>query len=91
MRGEELLGSWKPRGVSLIDDYYHYKHLDGLLQDVMTTRAILANIPPIRLLPANAGENDDWKVVHALTLWQKRFGRSEEVGILFGRRRIIRS
>lgn len=65
--------------MTLVEDYYRYKHDDALLRDVAVTRAVLAGIPAVNLLPKNPGEHDHWRIVQVLSLWQKHWGPKEDV------------
>ena len=79
MRGEEILQAWKPRGVSLIEDYYRLVRTEAVLADLVTTKAVLASIPPARLIASSHGYDEHARLWDALQLWQKRFGTREQV------------
>lgn len=74
-----MLGQWRPRGVSLIGDFYHFERAAARLAEVANVRALLAGIPSTRLLPIIAGENHEQKLLKVLELWQQKFGTSQEV------------
>jgi kinesin family protein 1 len=80
VRGEDCLQAWKPRGVSLVEDYYRLVETETALAEVATTQAVLAAIPPSHLASAHAGHDDQGRRWDALQLWTKRFGTSTEVG-----------
>ena len=79
MRGEEILQAWKPRGVSLVEDYCRLVRSEAALADLATTKAVLASIPPARLIPPSHGYDKHAGLWDALQLWQKRFGTREQV------------
>jgi kinesin family protein 1 len=81
VRSEEILEAWKPRGVSIVDDYYNLVKTENALAEVAGTEAILAAMPAYKFLPASAGEDTDEKLRKALHLWQKKFGVQHEVGL----------
>lgn len=79
VRGEESLGVWKPRGISVVEDYSRLVSLERRAADVQAIRVILANSPP---RPAQV-DSLVWGSGHllqkALDLWQKKFGHCGEV------------
>ena len=81
MRGEETLGSWKPRSLSVVEDYNKLTTMERRAADVQAIRVLLGN-SPMGSSPAQAG-SAIWgseELVHkALVLWQKRFGAQGEV------------
>lgn len=79
VRGEEILQAWKPRGVSLIEDYSRLVQTEAALADLATTKAVLASIPPARLIASLHGFDEHARLWDALQLWQKRFGTREQV------------
>jgi kinesin family protein 1 len=79
VRGEEILGSWKPRGISVVEDYTRLITTERRAADVQAIRVILAGSPP-KPLPADtlAWRADDL-LRKALQLWQKQFGHRGKV------------
>ncbi|KAJ6612156.1 kinesin-like protein [Mycena sp. CBHHK59/15] len=80
VRGEEALGTWKPRGLSVVQDYSRLLSTERRAADVQAIRVVLATSPP---RPVNA-ETLAWKADELLKtsveLWQKQFGHRGEVG-----------
>jgi kinesin family protein 1 len=79
VRGEEVLGTWKPRGISVVEDYTRLITTERRAADVQAIRVILAGSPP-KSLPADslAWRADDL-LRKALQLWQKQFGHRGKV------------
>jgi kinesin family protein 1 len=83
VRGEETLGSWKPRGLSVVEDYNRLVRTEQRAADVQAIRAVLASHPPkpvsvdSTLWGAEGGTDNI--LTKALELWQKRFGVQGEV------------
>lgn len=83
LRGEEVLGQWRPRGVSLVTEHAalvskERRHADVEAMRVLVTALAAASgynspAPP----PVEGG--DVFRVGRSLELWQKRFGSSQEV------------
>ena len=88
VRGEEALGTWKPRGISVVEDYSRLVTTERRAADVQAIRVILANSPP-RIVPTGEdtmawrAEHDEQLMRKALALWQKRFGHLGDVRDLF--------
>lgn len=82
VRGEETLGSWRPRGISVVEDYTKLITMERRAADVQATRMILAASPVDRSAQADANiwVSDD-VLKKALDLWQKRFGHQGEVRV----------
>jgi hypothetical protein len=53
VRGEEALGSWKPRGLSVVEDYNRLIRTERRAVDVQAVHAVLAVHPPKPLAPEN--------------------------------------
>ncbi|KAH7912466.1 hypothetical protein BJ138DRAFT_1004364 [Hygrophoropsis aurantiaca] len=80
VRGEELLNSWKPRGISVVQDYSRLVLTERRAADVQAVRVILASSPPIsRSESATAIWGSEQALKKALDLWQKRFGHAGEI------------
>lgn len=79
--GEEVLGDeWKPRKLSLIEDFGRFERRDRLLGDVQMTKSILALIGD---LPDELGEGQKEEVMTlCVDLWQKQMSHRIQVGYL---------
>ena len=79
VRGEEALGVWKPRGISVVEDYSRLVSTERRAADVQAIRVILAVSPP-RPMPIDtlAWQVDDI-MRRSLELWQKQFGHRGKV------------
>ncbi|RXW24238.1 hypothetical protein EST38_g1621 [Candolleomyces aberdarensis] len=79
VRGEETLGVWKPRGITVVEDYERLILTERRAADVQAIRVILANSPP-KPLPQDALA---WKAEpllrRSLELWQKQFGHKGKI------------
>lgn len=80
VRGEELLGSWRPRGITVVEDYSRLVTMERRAADVQAIRVILAASPP---RPSGQSGADVWGgeelLKKSLALWQKKFGHRGEV------------
>jgi kinesin family protein 1 len=84
VRGEEFLGNWKPRGVSLVKDYKTISERIRRLEAVECTKQVLA-LHGARKgssdeKPENCSNSDDL-AKKAVTLWNKKWGINKEVFI----------
>jgi kinesin family protein 1 len=95
VRGEEFIGSWKPRGVSLITDYRVSRKTMMLREEVAASRhaLVLAGHPQTKEIRSQSmdeikkkGENDEEKkkdpkvlLKKVIDLWTSEFGTREEV------------
>lgn len=79
VRGEESLGMWKPRGISVVEDYSRLVTMERRAADVQAVRVILASSPtrPTQADAAVWGSEELLK--KAVSLWQKKFGHKGEV------------
>ncbi|KAJ3754572.1 kinesin-like protein [Lentinula raphanica] len=73
VRGEESLGSWKPRGISVVEDYLRLISMEQKAADVQATRVILATMSPRVTQADTLAWRADHVVQKALELWQRRF------------------
>ncbi|KAH9894077.1 kinesin-domain-containing protein [Cubamyces lactineus] len=82
VRGEETLGVWRPRGVSVVEDYSRLVTMERRAADVQAIRVILAASPSSKVKQQDA---EVWAsqdlLSKALALWQKRFGHRGEIVI----------
>lgn len=81
VRGEEVLHNWKPRGISVVEDYNRLIKMERRAADVQAFRVVLASSrttsrPP----PESVVRASDTLLLNTITLWQKRFGHPNEVG-----------
>ncbi|KAF9032663.1 kinesin-domain-containing protein [Hymenopellis radicata] len=79
VRGEETLASWKPRGISVVEDYSRLVTTERRAADVQAIRVILATSVP---KPAQA-DTLAWRaeglIKRSLELWQRRFGQLGDI------------
>ena len=76
VRGEEALGGWKPRGISVVEDYVRLVSTEKRSADVQAIKVILAAWPPVRY----RGQKPEKELLEAsLRLWQKKFGHPGQV------------
>lgn len=79
VRGEESLGVWKPRGISVVEDYSRLVATERRAADVQAVRVILTNSVQ---RPAQADSiiwGSEALLQKSLGLWQKQFGHRGEV------------
>lgn len=84
VRGEEALGTWKPRGISIVEDHTRLTTMERRAADVQAIRVILSNSPNGAQTNSQSGASiwgSEELVKKSLELWQKRFGHRGEVGI----------
>lgn len=79
VRGEESLGVWKPRGISVVEDYGRLISMEQRAADVQAIRVILATAPPGTIQPDALAWRSDDLLQKALDLWQRRFGHHGNV------------
>ncbi|KAL5530751.1 hypothetical protein ACEPAF_7009 [Sanghuangporus sanghuang] len=84
VRGEEALGSWKPRGVSVVEDHDRLVTTERRAADVQAIRTVLAasssssRPPPPSESAAIWGGSEDL-LRKSLTIWQKRFDHAGKI------------
>jgi len=76
VRGEEALGGWKPRGISVVEDYLRLVSTEKRSADVQAIKVILAAWPPV---PYRGEKPEKQLVETSLKLWQKKFGHPGHV------------
>ncbi|TBU27698.1 kinesin-domain-containing protein [Dichomitus squalens] len=85
VRGEEALGIWRPRGVSVVEDYSRLVTMERRAADVQAIRVILAASPNSKVQQQDAdvwaSDASEELMRKALALWQKRFGHRGEIVI----------
>ncbi|KII95978.1 hypothetical protein PLICRDRAFT_87278 [Plicaturopsis crispa FD-325 SS-3] len=79
VRGEESLGVWKARGISVVQDYSRLVLTERRAADVQAIRVILATLPPAPSDSASVAWRTEELLQKALELWQKRFGHRGEI------------
>ena len=81
VRGEEILGGWRPRGIAVVEDHTKLVAMERRAADVQAVRVILANTPVAAQPPqADAAVWGSEKLLQkSLELWQKRFGHRGQV------------
>lgn len=79
VHGEDILGSFKPRGISVVNDYARLVSTEQRAADVQAIKVVLAAAPPP---PPSDWLDRDEIVKKSLILWQKRFGSGGEASVL---------
>ncbi|KAI5480411.1 hypothetical protein MNV49_000986 [Pseudohyphozyma bogoriensis] len=80
VRGEEVLGTWKPRGLSLIRDHDQQIQSETKAADVEAAKAVLEAFE-LTLPSAAEGVGRADRLGHVIDLWQKHFGTKEEISL----------
>ncbi|KAG8863400.1 kinesin-like protein Klp8 [Serendipita sp. 405] len=78
VRGEESLIGWKPRGISVVEDYERLVATERRSADVQAIKVILAANPPSSY---SGGKSHDMLTKESLELWKKKFGHKGRVRI----------
>jgi kinesin family protein 1 len=82
VRGEEVLGSWKPRGLSLIRDYDQLSFQGRRAADVEAAKSILAALELTLPAPAfGLGVDKGERLARVVEMWQKTFGAKADVSL----------
>ena len=79
VRGEEVLSTWKPRGISVVEDHERLVMTECRAADVQAIRTILASSPPKSGQSGSAIWAEEELLKKALGLWQKKFGHAGRV------------
>jgi len=79
VRGEEVLGVWKPRGISVVEDYSRLLVTERRAADVQAIRVILSTSPPRPISTETLAWRTDDLLAKSLALWQKQFGHRGKV------------
>ncbi|KAF9268391.1 kinesin-domain-containing protein [Marasmius fiardii PR-910] len=79
VRGEEALGAWKPRSISVVEDYSRLVSMERRAADVQAVRVILANAPQKPIQHDALAWRTDQLLKKSLDLWQKRFGHQGQI------------
>ncbi|KAI6128550.1 hypothetical protein EV401DRAFT_893590 [Pisolithus croceorrhizus] len=81
IRGEEVLHSWRPRGISVVEDYNRLILTERRAADVQAVRVILTSSPSM-MRSGQCGSTvwaSDTLLRKTIGLWQKRFGHPDEI------------
>ncbi|KAI6168912.1 hypothetical protein EDD17DRAFT_1523588 [Pisolithus thermaeus] len=81
IRGEEVLHSWRPRGISVVEDYNRLILTERRAADVQAVRVILTSSPSM-MRSGQSGSTvwaSDTLLRKTIGLWQKRFGHPDEI------------
>ncbi|EJD00829.1 kinesin-like protein [Fomitiporia mediterranea MF3/22] len=80
VRGEEALGTWKPRGISVVEDHDRLVITERRAADVQAVRTVLA-ASSVSARPSESaaiwGSEDLLR--KSLGLWQKKFGHAGKI------------
>ncbi|KAI6151632.1 hypothetical protein BKA82DRAFT_1001661 [Pisolithus tinctorius] len=82
VRGEEVLHSWRPRGISVVEDYNRLILTERRAADVQAIRVILASSPSMMRSNGQSGSTvwaSDTLLRKTIELWQKHFGHPGEI------------
>lgn len=79
VRNEDILGTWKPRGISVVEDYVKLDTAERRSADVQAIKVILAAAPPQVSLAEERWRDNDELLRKSLELWKKKFGHHGEV------------
>lgn len=80
VRNEDILGTWKPRGISAVEDYVKLDTAERRSADVQAVKVILAAAPP--QMSEESWRDSDELLRKSLELWKKKFGHHGEVRLL---------
>lgn len=86
VRGEETLGVWKPRGISVVEDYSRLLTTERRAADVQAIRVILLSSPPRPAQSDTIAWRADDLLKKSVDLWQKQFGHRGKVPWFLSRR-----
>lgn len=83
VRGEEALGSWKPRGVTAVEDYDRLVTTERRAADVQAVKSLISLMPSLNNTKGPSESVEIWGAEEllrkSLTLWQKKFGHTGKV------------
>ncbi|TFK43113.1 kinesin-like protein [Crucibulum laeve] len=79
VRGEESLGIWKPRSISVVEDYSRLITTERRAADVQAIRVVLATSPPKPIQSDSLAWREDDLLKKSLNLWQKQFGHRGKI------------
>lgn len=81
VRGEETLGVWKPRGITVVEDYDRLITTERRAADVQAIRVIMATTPPRQIQADTLVWKADDILKRSIQLWQKQFGHRGKVSV----------
>ena len=84
VRGEETLGLWKPRGISVVEDYTRLITTERRAADVQAIRVILVSSPPKPIAADTLAWRSDDLLKKSINMWQKQFGHRGKVRCILG-------
>jgi len=76
VRGEDALGTFRPRGISVVEDYSRLVSTEQRAADVQAIKVVLAAAPPP---PPSDWLDSDEILRKSLALWQKQFGHQGKI------------
>ncbi|KAI5894442.1 kinesin-domain-containing protein [Schizophyllum commune H4-8] len=79
VRGEETLTTWRPRGISVVEDYYRLVSTERRAADVQAIRVILATLPNRPIQADSLAWRADDLIRKSVELWQRQFGHKGEI------------
>ncbi|TFK22194.1 kinesin-like protein [Coprinopsis marcescibilis] len=79
VRGEESLGVWRPRGISVVEDYDRLITTERRAADVQAIRVILTHSPPKSIPQETLAWKADELLQRSVLLWQKQFGHRGKI------------
>ncbi|CAE6516175.1 unnamed protein product [Rhizoctonia solani] len=79
VRNEDILGSWRPRGISVVEDYVKLDTTERRSADVQAVKVILAAAPPQEA--EEKWRDSDELLRKSLELWKKKFGHHGEIAL----------
>ncbi|KAI9255314.1 hypothetical protein BY458DRAFT_520451 [Sporodiniella umbellata] len=79
VNGEEFLGSWKPRGVSLLQDYQQMQARVHRKNRAALTRQMLSLSGEQVTVDAKSAEEQEALLRKVLALWQLKLGTAQEI------------
>ncbi|CAE6397149.1 unnamed protein product [Rhizoctonia solani] len=81
VRNEDILGSWRPRGVSVVEDYVKLDTTERRSADVQAIKVILAAVPSQPLEAEEKWRDSDELLRKSVELWKKKFGHHGEIAL----------
>ncbi|ELU38361.1 kinesin-like protein [Rhizoctonia solani AG-1 IA] len=81
VRNEDILGSWRPRGISVVEDYVKLDTTERRSADVQAVKVILAAVPPQQFEAEEKWRDSDELLRKSVELWKKKFGHHGEIAL----------
>lgn len=81
VRGEDVLGTWKPRGLSVVDDFTRLESQARRSADVQAIKAILAASNLSSQRKSQKERDEEVLLQKSLKLWQRKSGHSSNVSV----------